>query len=470
MTESTYSFNFNIDDVKTRTVERLISPLIHLLTSLHANMQPLDGTSREGNEVLKRLRERLDNFIMTGQQVLQIKLQFTGAEKIFAQLTDALNDASLAGNNLLTIGEPFVADAENPNLRAQTVEASRATLLAIARLLIITDMIDVDIMIKQADKVRQHFNALKNVQSKSELLKTSQNLDMELHELMEMTRRRVRDLRDSAAQDDIQAAIAMLKITAPIMIASSKAFLQHPSLDGLRFNQNYADDELNRALNCFCDAVQGQRSHDDLALSQHGKLNDLALNFEKFQRRVYMDPSEFQSHRHRPQLEELLERIASASGLIADMNTTKPMRRDQIISGVNNLRKALQDLLEEYEQNVGSVEPSEDLDLCKVFLAHKVRDLRRHLRRTIVDHVSDVFVDTRTPLLQLVEYASSGNFPNTERSAELFQTQANNVVSVARLVANISHDVAGVRVLRYATLLCEKISPQVYFLYRWVFN
>jgi len=123
------------------------------------------------------------------------------------------------------------------------------------------------------------------------------------------------------------------------------------------------------------------------------------------------------------------------------------------------------------------MEPSEDLDLCKVFLAHKIRDLRRHLRRTIVDHVSDVFVDVRTPLLQLIENASNGDFPNTERAATLFQTQANNVVAVkllgnileflidnlkvARLVANVSNDIDGVRVLRYATLLCEKIAPQV---------
>ncbi|KAL7073233.1 hypothetical protein ACQ4LE_007132 [Meloidogyne hapla] len=476
MAEAAYSLNFNIDDVKTKTVERLISPLIHLvtlfnsfnlvnglfkITSLHANMQPLSGATRDGKEVMKRLKERLDSFIMTGQQAVQTKIQFAGAEKIFAQLNDALNDVALAGNNLLVIGEPFISDAENPELRLQTVEACRATLLAVARLLIITDMIDVDILLKQADKVRHNFSALKNAQSKSELLKTSQNLDMELHELMEMTRRRVRDLRDSAAQDDLQAAIAMLKITTPLMIASSKAFLQHPSLDGLKLNQSYADDELNRALDCFCNAVQGERSHDELAFSQHGKLNDLALNFEKFQRRVYMDPSEYQSHRHRPQLEELLERIASSSGLIADMKTTKPMRHDQIISGVNNLRQALQDLLKEYERNVGSMEPSEDLDLCKVFLAHKIRDLRRHLRRTIVDHVSDVFVDVRTPLLQLVEYASNGDFLNTERAADLFQTQANNVVAVARLVANVSNDVGGVRVLRYATLLCEKIAPQV---------
>jgi hypothetical protein len=65
-----------------------------------------------------------------------------------------------------------------------------------------------------------------------------------------------------------------------------------------------------------------------------------------------MDPSEFQSQRHRPQLEEILERIASGSGLIADLKTTRPIRHDQIISGVNNLRQALQDLLKEYERNV----------------------------------------------------------------------------------------------------------------------
>jgi len=60
-------------------------------------MQPLSGATRDGKEVMKRLKERLDSFIMTGQQTVQIKTQFPGAEKIFAQLNDALNDVALAG-------------------------------------------------------------------------------------------------------------------------------------------------------------------------------------------------------------------------------------------------------------------------------------------------------------------------------------------------------------------------------------
>ena len=54
-------------------------------------------------------------------------------------------------------------------------------------------------------------------------------------------------------------------------------------MEGLKLNQQYAVDEINRALDCFCDAVQGEQPQDELAISQHGKIDELALNFERFQ-------------------------------------------------------------------------------------------------------------------------------------------------------------------------------------------
>jgi predicted NUDIX family phosphoesterase len=76
--------------------------------------------------------------------------------------------------------------------------------------------------LKQADKVREHVQDIEGAQTKEHLLKTSHNLEVELKELMEMTKKRLRDLKDPASQDDLQAAVAMLKITTPIMVASSK--------------------------------------------------------------------------------------------------------------------------------------------------------------------------------------------------------------------------------------------------------
>jgi hypothetical protein len=80
----------------------------------------------------------------------------------------------------------------------------------------------VEILLKKADKVRERVQDVENAQNKDQLLKTSHNLEVELKELTEMTKKRLRDMKDPSTQDDLQAAVAMLKITTPIMVASSK--------------------------------------------------------------------------------------------------------------------------------------------------------------------------------------------------------------------------------------------------------
>lgn len=65
-----------------------------------------------------------------------------------------------------------------------------------------------------------------------------------------------------------------------------------------------------------------------------------------------MDPAAYRPHKHRPELEELLERIVSESAKIADSYNTRPERQSQIILGTSSMRQALQDVLKEYEQNV----------------------------------------------------------------------------------------------------------------------
>lgn len=71
-----------------------------------------------------------------------------------------------------------------------------------------------------------------------------------------------------------------------------------------------------------------------------------------FQNRVYMEPSSYRAHIHRPELEELLERIVSGAAAIADSENTRDERKKRIVDECNNLRQALQDLLAEYENNV----------------------------------------------------------------------------------------------------------------------
>lgn len=66
-----------------------------------------------------------------------------------------------------------------------------------------------------------------------------------------------------------------------------------------------------------------------------------------------------------------------------------------------------------------------------VHLGHKTKDLRRHLRRAIVDHVSDAYLDTNTPLMMLIESAKRHDELATTENGRMFQDHANKLVEVS---------------------------------------
>ncbi len=52
------------------------------------------------------------------------------------------------------------------------------------------------------------------------------------------------------------------------------------------------------------------------------------------------------------------------------------------------------------------------------------------LRKAVVDHVSDSFLETNVPLLVLIEAAKSGNEREVEEYAQVFTEHANKLVEV----------------------------------------
>ena len=63
---------------------------------------------------------------------------------------------------------------------------------------------------------------------------------------------------------------------------------------------------------------------------------------------------------------------------------------------------------------MGKKDRSEGLDRTLDHMGRKTRDLRRQLRKAVVDHVSDSFLETNVPLLVLIEAAKSGNEKEVE--------------------------------------------------------
>ena len=96
----------------------------------------------------------------------------------------------------------------------------------------------------------------------------------------------------------------------------------------------------------------------------------------------------------------------------------------------NAVRQALQDLLSEYMNNTGG-QHSPRLDAAIDLMCQKTKDLRRQLRKAVVDHVSDSFIESTGPLLHLVEAAREGRERDVEELSQIFTEHTNKLVEVA---------------------------------------
>ncbi|KAG8513695.1 Catenin alpha-2 [Galemys pyrenaicus] len=58
--------------------------------------------------------------------------------------------------------------------------------------------------------------------------------------------------------------------------------------------------------------------------------------------------------------------------------------------------------------------------------------LAEQLRKAVMDHISDSFLETNVPLLVLIEAAKSGNEKEVKEYAQVFREHANKLVEVSQ--------------------------------------
>jgi catenin alpha len=124
-------------------------------------------------------------------------------------------------------------------------------------------------------------------------------------------------------------------------------------------------------------------------------------------------------------------------------------------------RQALQDLLNEYVNNAGNPNKTAMLENAIDAMVGKNRDLKRQLRKAVVDHVSDTYLQTSVPLLVLIEAAKNGNEEEVKEYASVFREHAEKLVEVAQLATQMSNNDEGIRMVKMACQQIESLCPQV---------
>ncbi|XP_040588477.1 catenin alpha-3 isoform X5 [Mesocricetus auratus] len=425
--ETPISLNMGIGDlqVQTVTVEKLLEPLIIQVTTLvNCPQNPSNrkkGRSKRAKVLLASVEEATWNLLDKGEKMAK------EATALKEELTAALQEVRKESNALKVSAERFTDDPCYLPKREAVVQAACALLAAVTRLLILADMIDVMCLLQHVSTFQRTFESLKNVSNKSDLQKTYQKLGKELENLDYLAFKRQQDLKSPSQRDEIAGARATLKENSPLLHSICSACLEHSDVASLKASKDTVCEEIQNALDVISNASQGIQNVPPPSEPQAATLGGALDELENL---IVLNPLTVTEEEIRPSLEKRLEAIISGAALLADSSCTRDFHRERIIAECNAIRQALQDLLSEYMNKTGKPEKSNTLNAAIDNMSKKTRDLRRQLRKAIIDHISDSFLDTTVPLLVLIEAAKNGREKEIKEYAVIFREHTGRLVEI----------------------------------------
>ncbi|CAI5769253.1 catenin alpha-1 [Podarcis lilfordi] len=445
-------------EIRTLAVERLLEPLVTQVTTLvnTSNKGPSNkkrGRSKKAHVLAASVEQATENFLEKGDKIAK-ESQFLKEE-----LVAAVEDVRKQGDLMKSASGEFADDPCSSVKRGNMVRAARALLSAVTRLLILADMADVYKLLVQLKVVEEGIMKLRNAGTEQDLGIQYKALKPEVDKLNIMAGKRQQELKDIGHRDQMAAARGILQKNIPILYTASQACLQHPDVAAYKANRDLIYKQLQQAVTGISNAAQATASEDSVQQQSGG--GELAYALNNFDKQIIVDPLNFSEERFRPSLEERLESIISGAALMADSSCTRDDRRERIVAECNAVRQALQDLLSEYMGNAGRKERSDALNSAIDKMTKKTRDLRRQLRKAVMDHVSDSFLETNVPLLVLIEAAKNGNEKEVKEYAQVFREHANKLIEVANLACSISNNEEGVKLVHMSASQLEALCPQV---------
>jgi len=447
-------------EIQTRTVERILQPLVNEVTTL---VQTRDargggtvgggrkkGRSRKAETLLASVLDSVENFMNAGKT---IAAENPEEEQ---EMLIAVAEVGAAGESLGVKAKEFVEDPCSSVKRSVMVGAARALLAAVTRLLILADMLDVRNLMRLILFLEAELDQLKNAQKPEEMEMILSRLPAQLAVLESRVGRRAEDLKDGYQGDTLLAAGEDLKNGMQMLLTTTKLYAKNPEKEGARENFLYVVEDMRGSLGTMETVMQA--TTQQLQTQLLAGSGDLANALAEFDESLIMEPAHFKETTARPRLENQLEQIVSGAALIADSLFTRDDHKEKIVESCNAVRQALQDLLSEYMDNAQS---QHDIDEATDQVTKKTQDLRQHLRKAVADHVSDVFVDPNGPLETLCQSALNGDAARVEKNAETFAHHAEKIIQVAGLVQSTSTDTEDGKKLARALGQLQALYPQV---------
>ncbi|XP_018564734.1 alpha-catulin [Anoplophora glabripennis] len=435
--------NFDCLEIKTRSIEQTLLPLIKQISSLveqHGSAGSLrpSAVARVGQAV----NLAVERFVTVGETIAD------DYPEVRQGMYEACKEARQAGGAIEHICEE--TDEEVLPDRTTLIRASRCLLGAITRVLLLADIVVVKQLLLAKDKVSHSLDRLESVNNFTEFVKAFSQFGAEMVELAHLTGDRQNDLKDERRRAQMAAARQVLERSTMMLLTSSKTCLRHPECTSARENRDTVFCQMRRAmdlihfvvkdgvLNSTDSSVQSVR-REELCESDRGTAYACMRHLQHLleHSKISMDPSCQET------LTTALEAVLERTQDFTDSAYTSHEHREAILECSERLKAELDHLLGLYANAIGFENASNcpELDNSVQACINSARDLSKHLANAAIHQAQELSTATKQGL-ELVaairQQAIMSEIDRLHHTSNAFQDSIDHILEVCKLLRHVA--------------------------------
>ncbi|TSK31447.1 Alpha-catulin [Bagarius yarrelli] len=416
-------------EIKTRSVEQTLIPLVSQITTLINHKDKLkktEKTSRAIQRVGQAVSAAVSRFVSVGEAIALEN------EELREEMGHACFEARRAGTAIAQLtnarnAEPIEADSHSTVFsdRMGMVKAARMLLSSVTKVLVLADRIVIKQIVSSRNKVLVTLEQLERVSTFQEFVQIFSQFGNEM------------DLKDEKQKARMAAARAVLEKCTMMLLTASKTCLRHPDCESARINKNAVFQRMRLALEQVIEIVTDARSGGEakaLPISIYAGIKDIKNKVEGLRESLYQVPCETIA----AQLEALIEQTED----FTDSAYTSHEQRESILQLCQTTRQETKQLISAWSQaqSFEAKDVTEEVELAILKTCQCLGELRRELHKVAVGRAGELLkLHSDHAVLQALK--ATGGEGNVEVVADYARTLTEHreqLMETCRLLCHIS--------------------------------